>query len=78
MVVAVYVPLHLWRRATDRRDGLTPLGSLPVVQGSPGGVDLDPAMGEPVLAPQSLVTESMASDTGPISPLSTMRSEIDL
>ena len=26
-VVAAYVPLHLWRRMTDRRDGVAPLGS---------------------------------------------------
>jgi amino acid transporter len=42
-VVAAYVPLHLWRRMTDRRDGVPPLGSqtLPIVVGSPGGVDFD-------------------------------------
>jgi amino acid transporter len=39
-VVAVYVPLHLWRRMTDRRDGVAPLGRLPIVVGSPGGIDL--------------------------------------
>ena len=37
--MAAYIPLHLWRRMTDRRDGLAPLGSLPIVVGSPGGVD---------------------------------------
>jgi len=40
-VVAAYVPLHLWRRMTDRRDGVPSLGSLPIVVGSPGGIDLD-------------------------------------
>jgi amino acid transporter len=40
VVVAAYQPLHLWRRMTDRRDGLAPLGSLPIVVGSPGGIDL--------------------------------------
>jgi amino acid transporter len=39
-VVAVYVPLHLWRRMTDRRDGVAPLSRLPIVVGSPGGIDL--------------------------------------
>ena len=38
-VVAAYIPLHLWRRMTDRRDGVEPLSSLPIVVGSPGGVD---------------------------------------
>jgi amino acid transporter len=46
VVVAAYVPLHLWRRMTDRRDGLAPLGALPIVVGSPGGIDLD-GMREP-------------------------------
>jgi hypothetical protein len=40
-VVAAYVPLHLWRRMTDRRDGVAPLATLPIVVGSPGGIDLD-------------------------------------
>jgi hypothetical protein len=31
---------------TDRRDGLPPLGKLPIVVGSPGGIDLD-GMKEP-------------------------------
>ena len=39
VVVAAYVPLYLWRKMTDKRDGLPPLGSLPIVVGSPGGVD---------------------------------------
>jgi amino acid transporter len=39
-VVAAYIPLHLWRRMTDRRDGVAPLATLPVVVGSPGGIDL--------------------------------------
>ncbi len=39
-VVGAYVPLYLWRKMTDRRDGLEPLGALPIVVGSPGGVDL--------------------------------------
>jgi amino acid transporter len=39
VVVAAYIPLYLWRKMTDKRDGLPPLGSLPIVVGSPGGVD---------------------------------------
>jgi amino acid transporter len=34
-VVAAYVPLYLWRKMTDRRDGVPPLGALPIVVGSP-------------------------------------------
>ncbi len=39
VVVAAYVPLYLWRKMTDRRDGLPPLGSLPIVVESPAVVD---------------------------------------
>ena len=39
VVVGAYVPLYLWRKMTDRRDGLAPLGALPIVVGSPGAVD---------------------------------------
>ncbi len=41
VIVAAYVPLYFWRKMTDRRDGLAPLGSLPVVVGAPGGIDYD-------------------------------------
>ena len=51
VVVAAYVPLHLWRRMTDRRDGLAPLGTLPIVVGSPGGIDLDDMKEPHVLDP---------------------------
>jgi hypothetical protein len=50
-VVAIYVPLHLWRRMTDKRDGVAPLGRLPIVVGSPGGVDLGDMKGPHVLDP---------------------------
>jgi amino acid transporter len=40
VVVGFYVPLHLWRRMTDKRDGVEPLSRLPIVVGSPGGIDL--------------------------------------
>lgn len=39
-VIAFYVPLHLWRRASDRRAGLAPLGSEPVPVAGAGVVDL--------------------------------------
>ena len=35
VVVAAYVPLHLWRRMTDRRDGVPPLGTCPSWWGRP-------------------------------------------
>jgi amino acid transporter len=50
VIVAAYVPLYFWRKVTDQRRGLPPIGALPVVEGSPGGVDLDPAYAEPHLA----------------------------
>ncbi len=39
VVLATYVPLYLWRKRTDRQDGLPPLGSQPIVVGSPDSVD---------------------------------------
>ena len=53
-VVAVYVPLHLWRRMTDRRDGVEPLGRLPIVVGSPGGIDLGEMKEPHVLDPSHM------------------------
>jgi amino acid transporter len=73
IIVAAYIPLYFWRKVTDQRRGIAPLGSLPVVVGSPGGIDIDPAMGEPVLA-----QPMMAADTGALSPLSTMTNETKL
>jgi amino acid transporter len=54
VIVAAYVPLHLWRRMTDRRDGLEPLGSLPIVVGSPGGIDLDDMKEPHLLNPEHM------------------------
>src|SRR5580692_1895947 len=51
VVVAAYVPLYLWRKMTDKRDGLAPLGALPIVVGSPGGVDFDGVKEPHVLDP---------------------------
>jgi len=76
VVVAVYVPLHLRRRATDKRDGLAPLGSLAVIEGSPGGIDFDesePHIVEPAMAtPLAMAPEGMA--VGGVDPLPTMSS----
>ncbi|HEX3795921.1 MAG TPA: APC family permease [Acidimicrobiales bacterium] len=50
VIVAAYIPLYLWRKASDKRMGLAPLGDeVPLVSGSPGGIDLDDA-------PQLVVT----------------------
>lgn len=37
-VVLAYVPLYWWRKMTDRRDGVPPLGSAPIVAAVPGDV----------------------------------------
>jgi amino acid transporter len=73
VIVAAYIPLYFWRKVTDQRRGIAPLGSLPVVVGSPGGIDIDPAMGEPVLA-----QPMMAADAGSLSTMSTMGNETTL
>ena len=66
VVVAAYVPLHLWRRMTDRRDGLEPLGKLPIVVGSPGGIDLDDMKEPHVLDPAHMDAIDMeAAGIGP-------------
>jgi amino acid transporter len=39
VVVGAYFPLYLWRARTDRRDGLSPLDSLPGVPDSPDADD---------------------------------------
>jgi amino acid transporter len=41
VVVAAYWPLFLWRRRTDRRDGLPPLDALPGVPVEPGAGGFD-------------------------------------
>jgi amino acid transporter len=56
VVVAAYVPLYLWRKMTDKRDGLAPLGDqpLPIVVGSPGGVDFGDMKEPHVLDPDHM------------------------
>jgi hypothetical protein len=56
VIVALYVPLYQWRKASDKRAGLMPLGHLPVVVGSPGGIDLTAS--EPHLATPDMASES--------------------
>jgi hypothetical protein len=41
IIVAAYVPLYWWRKISDKRLGITDDGEMPVVVGSPGGIDLD-------------------------------------
>jgi len=69
VVVAAYVPLHMWRRMTDRRDGLEPLGEspLPIVVGSPGGVDFGDMKEPHVLDPAHMdkVDMEAAGISGP-------------
>jgi amino acid transporter len=68
-IVALYIPLYFWRKASDRRDGLAPLGSLPVVVGAPGGVDFgtaEPHLAEPAMASVGSDSEDPAID-GPVS-----------
>ena len=48
VVVAAYFPLYFWRKITDQRRGIAPSDDMPVVVGSPGGIDLDDA-GEPMV-----------------------------
>ena len=48
VVVAAYVPLYWWRKMTDKRQGMAPSDELPIVVGSPGGVDFG-GMPEPTV-----------------------------
>jgi hypothetical protein len=41
IIVAAYVPLYWWRKLSDKRLGITDTDEMPVVVGSPGGIDLD-------------------------------------
>ena len=73
IVVAAYFPLYYWRKITDRRRGIAPLeDELPVVVGSPGGIDLDDT-GEPVV-----LGSSAELDAGAVPTISAMHSEPEL
>jgi amino acid transporter len=66
VAVAAYVPLYWWRKMTDRRDGLEPLGALPIVVGSPGGVDFGDMREPHLLDPQHMDAIDMeAAGIGP-------------
>jgi amino acid transporter len=52
VIVATYLPLYLWRKMSDKRLGVAAVDVLPVVVGSPGGIDLDDAAEPAVLEPE--------------------------
>ena len=70
VIVAAYVPLYWWRKMSDKRLGITDVDEMPVVVGSPGGIDLDPS------APQlEILGESGA---GGLPTISAMSAETEL
>jgi hypothetical protein len=70
VIVAAYVPLYWWRKITDKRLGITDEDEMPVVVGSPGGIDLDAS------APQ---LETLGeTGAGALPTISAMRSDTEL
>jgi hypothetical protein len=64
VIVAAYVPLYWWRKISDKRRGIAETGEMPLVLGSPGGIDLDDTQGPTVVTPGAVPTLSaMQSDT---------------
>ena len=43
VILAAYLPLYFWRKFSDKRLGVAGVDVLPVVVGSPGGIDLNGA-----------------------------------
>jgi amino acid transporter len=72
VIVAAYFPLYFWRKASDKRLGIAPVDEMPMVVGSPGGIDLDGA-GEPVVLEVPPVM-----DAGVLPTASAMKSEAEL
>ena len=64
--MAAYVPLYWWRKTSDKRRGIESSEAMPLVVGSPGGIDLDDTPGPTVLTPEGMPT------------LSTMHAETEL
>ncbi|HEY1829369.1 MAG TPA: APC family permease [Acidimicrobiales bacterium] len=67
VIVLAYVPLYWWRKMSDKRLGITDGDDMPLVIGSPGGIDLA-GMAEPHLATKTetaaaMPTISTMSDT---------------
>ena len=65
VIVAAYVPLYWWRTLSDRRRGIDTSGAMPLVLGSPGGIDLGDTQGPTVVTPD------------PVPSLSTMQAETE-
>jgi amino acid transporter len=61
-VVAAYVPLYFYRKWSDRRLGVMPSDEVPLVVGSPGGIDLD-GLGEPTVAEEAIPSVSAMQGT---------------
>jgi amino acid transporter len=70
IIVAAYVPLYWWRKISDKRLGLTDDAEMPVVAGSPGGIDLD------LSAPQLEILGE--SEAGAFPTISAMRADTEL
>jgi amino acid transporter len=70
IIVAAYVPLYWWRKVADRRLGIADSDEVPVVVGSPGGIDLD------TTAPQMEVVGQHESSSMPT--ISAMSADTEL
>jgi hypothetical protein len=70
IIVAAYVPLYWWRKMSDKRLGIAESDEMPVVMGSPGGIDLDPS------SPQLEIRGEKSSGAMPT--ISAMRADTDL
>ena len=58
VIVAAYVPLYWWRRISDQRRGIAPSDEMPLVLGSPGGIDLGESSEPVVVSPSAMPTMS--------------------
>jgi amino acid transporter len=70
VIVAAYVPLYFWRKISDQRLGIASSDEMPVVVGSPGGIDLDAS------APQLEIADEMGASTMPT--ISAMSADTEL
>jgi hypothetical protein len=58
VIVAAYVPLYWWRKISDQRRGIAPSDEMPLVLGSPGGIDLGESSEPVVVSPGAMPTMS--------------------
>jgi amino acid transporter len=58
VVVAFYFPLYFYRKWSDQRRGIETSDEVPLVLGSPGGIDLDDTTGPTVVTPEAVPTMS--------------------